>query len=268
VDAPPPIPDLANLPLPPMEPVGTGSIDPGMGPLVGSTGGTQTTTGTLGSDGILTGEMENDRDLGNIRDLNEQIGNAPDILTKIDLINERNQIKSLWDDRVADDNNMRNWVANPFGDKGTTFVLDNAGNLVTVGKLGVLAVATIIHPPAYVALVAAAGGDGLKGLETITSFLTNAQKNYENNGGDGKKALLDAGLQQVSDEIVGRVFSKITGEGNEYVAGLLTEGTKKTLPVVNVSASNNTGSGGLSSSTTYDWGPGTLKASNGAVYMK
>ncbi len=38
VAAPPPIPDLANLPLPPMEPVGTSSIDPGMGPSVGPGG--------------------------------------------------------------------------------------------------------------------------------------------------------------------------------------------------------------------------------------
>ncbi len=48
VDAPPPIPDLANLPLPPMEPVGTGSIDPGMGPSVGPLG--------TGPGGLLVGE--------------------------------------------------------------------------------------------------------------------------------------------------------------------------------------------------------------------
>ena len=48
VAAPPPIPDLANLPLPPMEPVGTGSIDPGMGPSVGPLG--------TGPGGLLVGE--------------------------------------------------------------------------------------------------------------------------------------------------------------------------------------------------------------------
>jgi len=101
----------------------------------------------------------------------------------------------------------------------------------------------------------------------LTSVLTNAQKNFDKNGGDAKKALLDAGLQQVSDEIIGKVFGGATGEGNEYAAALLTEMTKKLVPGVNTQTGS--GSGGTSSNTaTYDWGPGTVKSSNGAINMK
>ncbi len=233
-----------------------------------STGGTPIDNVTLGPDGILTGEMQDDRDLETIRDLNDQIKNEPDILDKIDLMNERDQIKANWDDRVNGDNAVQDWIANPFGDKGTTIALDHAGDIVTVGKLGVLGIATVACAnPACIAAVAGAGGGGLKAVETLTSVLTNAQKNFDKNGGDAKKALLDAGLQQVSDEIIGKVFGGATGEGNEYAAALLTEMTKKLVPGVNTKT--GTGSGGASGNTaTYDWGPGTVKSSNGAINMK
>ena len=161
----------------------------------GSADGTPIDNVTLGPDGILTGEMQDDRDLETIRDLNDQINNEPDILDKIDLMNERDQIKANWDDRVNGDNAVQDWIANPFGDKGTEVVLDHAGDIVTVGKLGVLGIATVACAnPACIVAVAGAGGGGLKAVETLTSVLTNAQKNFDKNGGDAKKALLDACL--------------------------------------------------------------------------
>jgi len=43
--------------------------------------------------------------------------------------------------------------------------------------------------------------------------------------------------------------------------------TKKLVPGVNTQTGS--GSGGTSSNTaTYDWGPGTVKSSNGAINMK